>query len=285
MSDNLSLYNIEEYNHDLSYRYVLSDSEKKIFADIIHTVLHKFKSPKETIPYVKTYIRRLDKLYISLNDFFKSQPGNYFLRISECSPKDAWYQLCTETPSSDDESKATIDDIRRDLDVLKVNNAEQCILVLCHSLRIFYEMDSIRPNTAIILMPWKNNILHDTETRCFIKNKKLLVFSQYYCDLNDGYKSIFNIITPDMYRIAIIEYINGLILSGKIPYDNAVVDIAISTDILTDHILSNNHFIFIEINPFSDITDSCLLTWNEINNLTQTNPKFFYKVNSIISSI
>lgn len=281
---------IEE--NKISFRYILSKDEKKNISDIIYNVLNKFTSPIQTIPYIKNGLKfsnlNLDQIYFSLDNFFKKFPGNYFLRISSCSPKDAWYQLYSETPknnlNNEENEIITIEEIIRDINILKVSSAEQCILVLCHSLRIYYDLesDSIGEN-AILLLPWKNNILNDTETRCFIKNKKLIAFSQYYVDLEIGYQSIqkLNIFPNEFYKSA-INFVNYLILNEEIPYNNCVVDISLSKEVLNESFknLEINNFIFIEINPFNSNTDNSFFEWDYFFNFDTEklnyNPEFRY---------
>lgn len=263
-------YKVEEYRDasSLSFKYDLSSAEKKILADIIHCVLNVYRSPTETIPFVKSSLCKLPDLYQSLDIFFSKNPGDYFLRTSNCSPKDAWYQLCSETPTEEeiDDKPITLEEIARDIDILRVNNAEQCLLVLCHSERIYYDMEFDDLVNAVILMPWRTDILLDTETRCFVKNKKLLGFSQYYCDLANGYTSVNNVISMDKLAEKIIVFVNNLVLDEKFPYEDAVIDLAISRN--------TNDLIFIEINGFNTNTDSCLYEWDQLYQINGNDPTF-----------
>ena len=268
------MYKTEEYKDlcDIRYIYALSDEERNTIRDIIDNVVNTFESPKETIPFVTKEISSLNELFKSLELFFNDNPGDYFIRISTCSPKDARYYLTMDRSNNDSNDDVTIEDIINDLQVLKVNDPLQCILVICHSMRIFFEVQS---EQSIILMPWKNNILYDTETRCFIKNSKLIGFSQYYCDLSSGYTSIFNdsktSMTVSQFCNGVLNFISMLIMNKKIPYSDAVVDIVLSTGPI-------HEYMFIEINPFNIGTDSCLFDWKH---LSSSNPNliFVYKVN------
>ena len=291
-------YKVEEYRGDnsWSFKYNLSAIEKKILADIIHQVLNKYRSPTQTIPFVKSSIPQLSYLYENLITFFNNNPGEYFLRTSNCSPKDAWYQLYSETPSADeiDESVITLEEIERDICVLKVSDAEQCIMVLCHSERIYYDMEFDETENAIILMPWRKDILLDTETRCFVKNRKLIGFSQYYCDLENGYTSINQIVTMKHLYKVIIDFITEFISNKNFPYLNAVIDIAVSNNIIptvssTGSLFQQDDIIFIEINAFQIDTDSCLYTWEQLFEIdekaTDFSPTFLYKQHNQVIEI
>jgi len=269
-------YHSEEYlaPEEIKFRYILSATERKILIQIIDDVLRKYKSPKESIPYVKDCMTQISELCRAMNEFFEKNPGNYFIRLSSCSPKDAYYQLCVETPAEDEveDIVVTPDLIKLELSLLKVSTVEQCILVLCHSERVFYDLDSSL-EMAVLLMDWKNDILYDTETRCFIKGSKLVAFSQYYVDLENGYKSVLDnsqISVSDIYH-RVLHFINHLLTTNKVPYSDAVVDIAMSN-------IENNGFIFIEINPFNIGTDSGLFDWDYINEYNGE-PCFRYKCN------
>lgn len=284
-------YNVEEYRrlNELSFRYLLSENEKNIITRIIHQVLNKYNSPTETIPFVKSQLVDLNNLYNTLDYFFKNQPGSYFIRTSNCSPKDAYYQLYSETPNIDEveDMVITLEEIERDLEVLKVNNAEECLLVLCHSERIYQDMKySYSTDNSIILMEWKDDIILDTETRCFVKNNKIIGFSQYYCDLENGYTSVFNQITVEKLAKLIINFLNIYISSDKYPYCDAVIDIALSKNIKVDANVSVDHIIFIEINPFNEDTDSCLYTWEHLFDIDENSidfyPTFLYKKDGLV---
>lgn len=284
------MYKVEEYtkNDDICFKYILSPNEKKSMSNIIHQVLNNYKSPTQTIPFVNSCISQIQTIYDNLNSFFIDNPGNYFLRLSSCSPKDAYYQLYCETSEiADDDEIVTVDDIKRDIAVLKVSDAQQTILVLCHSERIYYDLEFDETEIAIILMPWKDNILHDTETRCFIKNKKLIAFSQYYTDLPTGYTSFLHEIDfPKKYYNCIVQFINRLLTENKIPYENSVVDICYSRDSSLN--LQTDNLIFIEINPFNIGTDAALFDWNYLLNLDEslvTNPLFKFKIDNEIKEI
>lgn len=291
------MYHSEEYleDEDISFKYVIDVDEKKILADTTYDVINKYKTPFDTdtkkgsISYVESSIHLLQKMYDALHIFFTENPGDYFIRLNSCSPKDAWYQLCTETPdtvnSDEDESSKplTVEDIRRDINVLKVNNAAQCIMVLCHSERTYFEFECAAYELSIILLPWRIDILHDTETRCFVKNKKLVAFTQYYADIVDGYQSILNCCTIN----DINNVVNKFIQQIALPYENAVIDIAFSfmpNDNLFDRLL------FIEVNPFDENTDSVFFEWDDLFKIDETNvspvtnPEFKYKKNGVICS-
>ena len=273
-------YKLEEYNNDLAYRYVLSDGEKKVLSSITHDVLHNFKGPAGSIAYVKSKLGDVSNILQALDKFFLEHPGNFFLRLSTCSPKDAYYQLYRDTPESDEESEddepMTINDIKRDLEVLKVNSAEQVLLVLTHSERMYFDFEFKESELAICLLPWQDDFSHDCETRCFIKGGVLIGFSQYYCDLANGYSGVDNY---EVFYSQVIDFIKELQQGGRIPYDDAVVDITLD---------SGKKLMFIEINGFNIGTDSCLFEWDELMKVDEkkiSGPVFKYKANGTVISM
>ena len=277
------MYCVEEYTKpsDISFRYVLSTDDKKILSDIIYSVLSKFTKPSQTIPFVENSIRQIQHIYDAFDKFFTENPGNYFIRLSTLSPKDAWYQLMCDTPSIEDvndiDDELTIDDIQRELSVLKVSNAKQALMVLCHSDRVRVDLEFREHEIAILLLPWKDDILHDTETRCFIRNKKLIAFSQYYADLKPGYQSISHKnVLPNTFYNVVCQYIEDQIHCDKIPYTDSVIDIALSANCLNSPELSSEDVIFIEINAFDGDTDDCLFKWDEILEIHSSSPIFKY---------
>jgi hypothetical protein len=177
-----------------------------------------------------------------------------------------------------------IEDIKRDIDMLKVNNAKQCLLILCHSQRVYYDMEFCEGDLSIILMPWKEDIIYDTETRCFVKNKMLVALSQYYCDLPHGYFTLRKKFDMMDFVNQVKLFIDDLIINNKIPFDNAVVDVAVSNNVMKVNVLSNDNLIFIEINPFDQTTDSCLFEWSEIDLfVVDESPKFRYRNGDFIT--
>lgn len=272
MSDSkVHTYNTEEYvsPDEILFRHVLTVEEKKIMADIIHAVMNKHNGPGTSVPFVTSQLHLLEGVYNDLEKFFRANPGEYFLRLSTLSPKDAYYQLFLDTPTQEeaeqDTTPVSIDDIKRDLSVLKVSNTEQTLLVLLHSERVYFDVEFEKEN-AILLMRWNDKILTDTETRCFVRNHKLIAFSQYYADLDTGYTSVeFN---PIKFYDSVCRFVQRLLETKKIPYENAVVDISSSP---------SEEMLFIEINQFNHDTDSCMFEWEEIDSLESKVPVFKYK--------
>jgi hypothetical protein len=280
-------YNREEYDtgSKIEFRLELSKKDNEDIANVIHNVLHKFKSPKETIPYVESEIAStLAEIHKRLDEFFGRKPGEYFLRFSNCSPKDAWYQLCSETPELDEEQDdqsediLTEEEIKRDIDVLRVTSAKQVLMVLCHSERIYYEAECDKGDNAIILLPWNDKILYDTETRCFVRNGKLIAFSQYYYGLQTGYKSL-KCDFPGEFCLQVTDKINT-ITSNNFPYKDAVIDLAVSSK----HTKDDLEFIFIEVNPFDENTDSPFIDWKHLQEDEFANVEFKYKKEGEIKS-
>lgn len=111
---------------------------------------------------------RLHSLLSDLDAFFAEHPVcAYFLRLSTLSPKDAFY----------DESKS----LREQLQVLRVTNGMRCIEVLCHSRRARIDLDFEMAEEAIELLPWID-LDHASETRLFVRNRRVVAASQYYAD-------------------------------------------------------------------------------------------------------
>ena len=262
------MYQTEEYVDPgrILYRHVLTAEERRAMADIIHVVLNQHRGLGTSVPFVRSQLSKLQGLYDELQAFFETRPGGYFIRLSTLSPKDAYYQLFVDTPSAaeaaEDEA-VTLADIKRDLAVLRVSSAEQALLVMTHSERVYFEVEFDRPN-AVLLMPWMDNILTDTETRCFVRGRKMVTFTQYYADLPSGYASVpFDAQT---FYTGVCDFIQSLL--ETIPYEDCVIDIALSDP---------STFLFIEINPLNHNTDAGLFEWDELDQLNGPRPVFKYK--------
>lgn len=255
------MYRVEEFTNEdqICFSHIVTPQEAKTIKTVVERVLTEHRGPTTSVPWVKTQLSQLSQLQSNLTSFFATHQGSFFLRLSTISPKDAYYQLYLETPEEKDivDSKPTLDQINRDLSVLKVNSAEQSLLVLCHSERVMRDVEL--PNQAILLLKWKT-LLTDTETRCFVKAGKLIAVSQYWADLSNGYASLkgFN---PKTF----LDQVKSFMFELKIPYFDAVVDLAVQ---------SNFQLILIEMNPYGSDTDSSLFEWDELVELEQVKFKF-----------
>ena len=261
------MYRIEDQMDpkDICFSHPLTHLEAKTIKTMIDHVLTEHRGPSTSLTWVRTQLSNssLKQLLVKLTQFFETNPDSYFLRLSTISPKDAYYQLCVETPDELEivDSKPTLDQIKRDLSVLKVQTAEQCLLVLCHSERVMRDIEL--EGQSIVLQQWKP-ILHDTETRCFVKNGKLLAISQYWADLDQGYTSFPDFNPTDFLervKTFIKELQNRKSVNHTFPYQDAVVDIA----------YCESQLILIEMNPYTGDTDSALFEWDELLKLERRN--------------
>jgi hypothetical protein len=266
-------------NNIILFRYILSDNEKKILCDISYDVINKCKTSDESKQFVINKKADYESLLSALTEFFTKKPGSYFLRLSTLSPKDAYYYLNKEFIDLDNlDDEETSHEIKNELNILKVSTPIECIQLLLHSYRVLCELDShYYDENAVILMPWKN-IVHDTETRCYVYNRRLIAISQYYTDCIDSYTSIKSI--DDFYH-KIINFINNYIdeiekrQNCSIP-NNFVIDLAKDYD--------SDNIMMIELNTYDENTDSCLFSWDEINSISakECNPIFRYMENKKI---
>jgi hypothetical protein len=273
-------------NSDILFRYVMTDVEKNDFCEISYDVINKCKTSEESKKFVTKRQVNYESLLMALTMFFTEKPGSYFLRLSTISPKDAYYYLNKDSIDyndlSDDE---TADEIKHSLNILKVSSPMECIQVLFHSFRVLCELnDNCSDENAVLLMPWKN-IAHDTETRCYVNNKKLIAISQYYTDCVDSYTSIkVNDINLDKFYYKIIEFVNNFIINmdKELLPNDFVIDMCQKYD--------SNDIMMIELNIYDRNTDSCLFTWDEIDDLCNLNlieykPVFRYMKNKKLVEI
>ena len=242
--------------------YELSSTEKKY----LQTVLHSHIYMNKNIPKIHN---ELQNLINKLNEHFDKNPTKkYFLRLNKLSPKDAYYIINNNFDNNDnnDNDKLTIEDIKRDLELLNVGNilnrkGDYCINILLNSDRVYCELafSDINENISVLLLDFKN-INHKSETRCYINNNKIVAISQYYSDLSD----IYDFDIEDNIIDKIKKYIDYNIKNDLKDY---VVDIYFD---------NNKNIHIIELNSFSDDTDSCLFDWKEIYNSPY---EFRYKKN------
>ena len=262
---------------EILFHYILSPQEKKHLSDIIYDVINKYDSSEKSIKFVSSKTDDYKNLLSSLEKFFTENKGSYFIRLSTLSPKDSYYYL-NRTPNSDSDSDSeeekteSIDDVRKRLEILKVSSPMECIQVLLHSHRVFCDLESESiGQIGIILTKWLN-IKYNTETRCYVKNKKLLAFSQYYTDCDDYYHHL----DIDKFYTNICDFIEALVKDkNKVPYENAIIDVCYLDDGKELHM--------IEINNYDQNTDSCLYSWEELEKFdAKDNPKFRFKTNGEI---
>jgi len=270
---NKSQIKCDEYCcHDYHpFIYKLSSPEKEYIQKTAHTKIYMNKD----LPTNKEKLAELAELSKQLNNYFNSNPTkHYFLKLNKLSPKDAYY-IITNDSNLDDESELSLDDIKRDLDILHVGLpvgrlADYCINILLNSDRVYCELafSDVEEIISVLLLDYKN-INHQTETRIYVKNNKLIGISQYYCDLNNVYVNS-NQNTPD---IANIPDIIKKFLNIKTNLTSYVCDIYFDNKLNPE---------LIELNPFTHSTDSCLFDWDTL----ELEPlEFRYKENNSIKKI
>lgn len=116
-----------------------------------------------------------EDLIRDLTAFFDSNKGDYFIRLSTLSPKDACLALVCNN------NEDAVVPLADRLNVLRVNTALQCMLVLSHSYRALEEIENNCIPQSIELLPWVQ-VNHITEVRVFIQNNVIRAISQYYVD-------------------------------------------------------------------------------------------------------
>ena len=243
-------------NHPFLYK--LNNVEKVYIRETAHKNIYCENE------YIFTKASPLCKLIDALDKHFLDNPTNeYFLRLNKLSPKDACYFL---EDGIDEEENMTVNTIGRDIEYLHVGasinkTTEHCITVLLHSDRIYCEIAFDDPDKeqemSVLLLDYQN-INYSTETRCFVKDNKLVAVSQYYCDLKNTYAD------PQQ----VCESIQNFFAANKLTELTSYV-----FDVYLD---DKNKVRLIELNPFSHGTDPCLFTWVEIDEFPY---KFKYKTN------
>ena len=253
---------------DHPFIYKLSIEEKKYIQKTAHSHIYMNKQLK------KKDLIKLNELLIKLNDHFSKNPTkHYFLRLNKLSPKDAFYHMSNmiNNENINDDYITTIDDIKRDLDVLHVGIpvnklGEYCIEVILNSDRVYCELafNDESEDISILLLDYIN-INHKNETRCYVKENKLIAMSQYYCDLTNVYN--------DAKQVPILI---------KNFFENKGINTDLASYVFDVYIDDDNKVKIIELNSYNHATDSCLFTWEELD----IEPfEYRYKNNNIIEKI
>ena len=226
-----------------------------------------FKLNQEELDALAKRHGSLDRLRCALREFFIGHQNDYFMRFNKLSPKDAYYFLnnVDVDDDDDDDEKMTLDTIKRDLEYLHIRSelsieqkVDHCINVITHSDRVHCEALFLDEGDELIflLLDYKD-INYRTETRCFIKGGKLIAISQYYVDLDDDADD------ADVHD-KIMDYFSTP-RSSLLDY---VADI---------HLNSASAVEIIEFNPLNHATDPCLFTWEELDQLSPSDPVEFRK--------
>jgi hypothetical protein len=86
-----------------------------------------------------------------------------------------------------------------------------------------------------------------SETRCYVKDKKLVAISQYYTDLSDCYKD------PKSVYVAIMDFFDGY--KSQMSVDDCIMDLnVVESD-------NDNKVSIIELNNYGFESDPCLFEW------------------------
>lgn len=105
----------------------------------------------------------------------------------------------------------------------------------------------------LVLRKWTNNWVPGTEFRCFIKDNKLIGISQRH--INTYFDYLIN--SKDRILSGINNFFNRKI-------KNLFADNCYTFDLYID---SQNHFHLVDFNPFGEITDPMLFSWEELRGI------------------
>jgi len=183
----------------------------------------------------------LPQLWADIDSFFEAQAGAYCVRISTLSPKDACLPLMY---NNDDQCDAPVEER---VGILRVTDVGRCIEVLCHSQRVFIDLEYEISPEHIVLLPWLETLEHQTETRCFVRNGKVEKLSQYYTDDFVDYD-----INPQAFMEEVVRFVENLPSVQRMV--NVVADVG-----RVDHQL-----MLVELNTFDEMIDTCLFEDAEI---------------------
>lgn len=105
----------------------------------------------------------------------------------------------------------------------------------------------------LVLRKWTNNWVPGTEFRCFIKTNKLIGISQRHT--NTYFDYLIN--SKDRILSGINNFFNRKI-------KNLFADDCFTFDLYID---SQNRFYLVDFNPFGEITDPMLFSWEELRGI------------------
>lgn len=178
----------------------------------------------------------LQSLELRLDKAMFHFPQGVFVRLGSRSPKDTLEGMLTSGKAFD---------------------GQQAIrLLTCGSARIAYDLRAAikaNYNPWIFVRQWAD-IPPDMEFRCFMQQRQLIGVSQYF------HKAYFPRLNLEPIRETIRQLLQGFfpVLSKHCPLADVVFDVEISL----------NHppeIKLIEINPFNELTDSCLFSWKKFD--------------------
>lgn len=194
-----------------------------------------------------------------LAEFFESHPKtDYFIRLSTISPKDAYWLANQTDEGSDDDEPMTLEDIQNEIGFLRVGVPSRgsveaavahCLMLMTVSERIQFEIKfNPEEDFSLVLFEW-DEINHRTETRCYIRDGRVIGISQYYVDLTGCYSEF----DTDELKIRMVEFCN------QYTKENG----HLTTCSLDLTILPDGRIKLIESNSLKE-SDPCLFTREEL---------------------
>jgi len=232
--------------------FVLSQQEKVKLVKLIYKVMIEFSDPAESLEYIDKEVHDLISLTSRMDEFFFKNPGQYFIRTNECSPKDAYYQLHNDEEYEDDEPQ-NLSLVRKTLSALRVSDTKHVIRVLTHSERMY---DSIvrNPDCIIQLFKWRDDFYHETETRCFIIDNKLVGLTRYH---SFEYPEWLNL---HLFKEMIIDNVKRYCETSSLTETTYSLDVGLTHE---------KKLLLIEKNPFDEYLDLGLFNSRVFNNTVE----------------
>lgn len=199
-------------------------------------------------PLIKPLADKLDR-------FLKSEAK--FFRMSTRSPKDAWIKLAPELGIDEGDTPGTAaHKLQSQFRLCYVQNWRDIVNLVKTSERVQDDMDhhitvATQSHKMSIILIDIRDIDPVREVRLFVKDRRLIAYCPYMPTLWT---------VSDQNALAVrLDEINEFILKiiERLPrrYTDMVIDIFIDDD--TDLHL-------IELNPFDEMTDPIVFTWNEL---------------------
>ena len=211
-----NLYNLEYY-----FNYISSHSMQTIMLNL---------SKDEILSFINSNNIELNK---KLENSIKELGGNVFIKLSQRSPKDAYYGVKKEI-NDDWKIWGLNQNENPEKYFLKVNNISQIKMLLKNSNRIQEDLNNFK-ECQLILRKWIN--IYD-EFRIFICDSRVTAVSSYPYASKD-YTNYF-------------RSKKFLDIMKKVPYRQAIIDIGFN---------ENDELVIIEINPFGKISSAALFSW------------------------
>lgn len=211
-----NLYNLEYY-----FNYISSHSMQTIILNL---------SKDEILSFMNSNNIELNK---KLENSIKELGGNIFIKLSQRSPKDAYYGI-KKGINDDWKIWGLNQNENPEKYFLKVNNISQIKILLKNSNRIQEDLNNFK-ECQLILRKWIN--IYD-EFRIFICDCRVTAVSSYPYASKD-YTNYF-------------RSKKFLDIMKKVPYRQAILDIGFN---------ENDELVIIEINPFGKMSSSALFSW------------------------